>query len=162
MAHKGLPIFGIAIISFLMLGGATFGVAPTSDPALNDIITVQNDFLPSAAGQSEESEMITCNEMLPFYDYEEHGGWVENEDRAIEYKAMPVTVEKNQWYTKDVLWYQVEVDEDGMCIKVFDQEFLDNRQQYTTPDAIPAPLRVGEYEHYMIYQDPTVQSFLAK
>ena len=36
MGNKGLPIFGIAIISFLMLGGATFGVAPTFDPALGD------------------------------------------------------------------------------------------------------------------------------
>ena len=64
-------IFGIAIISFLMLGGTTFGVAPTSDPALGDgnTVTVQNDFLPSAAGQSEEPEMITCNDMIPFYDY---------------------------------------------------------------------------------------------
>ena len=140
-----------------MLGGAVFGGAPTSDPALNDIITAQNDFLPSAAAQSAEPEMITCNELIPYYDYEEFGGWVENEDRETVLTPLPVTKEKNQYYTNDVLWYQWDVDEDGMCIKIFDQEWLDNRQQYTTPDAIPAPLRVGEYEHYMIYQDPEDQ-----
>ena len=140
-----------------MLGGAVFGGAPTSDPALNDIITVQNDFLPSAAAQSTEPEMITCNELIPYYDYEEFGDWVENEDRETVLTPLPVTKEKNQYYTNDVLWYQWDVDEDGMCIKIFDQEWLDNRQQYTTPDAIPAPLRVGEYEHYMIYQDPEDQ-----
>ncbi|SVA39898.1 uncharacterized protein METZ01_LOCUS92752, partial [marine metagenome] len=144
---------GISIISFLMLGGATFGVAPTFDPALGDgnTVTVQNDFLPSAAAynieeeQIEGVEYITGKEFIPFYDWEAHGDWEENENRELELKEIVSTHEKVQ---RGYTW---EVDVDGFLYQVPNEYTMSNAQ--TTPDAEQVVL-LGDYQSYSIYQDP--------
>jgi len=130
-----------------MLGGATFGVAPISDPALGDgnTVTVQNDFLPTAAGQSDEIEYVTGKELMPFYDWETHGDWEDNENRELELKEIEST------YVKQQVGFHWEIDEEGFLYQVADDTVM--AYAHVTPDDDDGIL-VGDYQTYSISVEP--------
>ena len=90
-------------------------------------------------------ETITGLELMPFYDYEEHGGWVENENRAIELVPREFT------YPKYNPGFQYEIDDDGFLYKVYDEEYL--AQAHTTPDRTDNVV-LGDFEQFSVWQDP--------
>ena len=103
---KKLNFFGIALIAFIMGGGATLSGTPFFDPADNTV-TTQNDFLPSASAQ--EVETITGLQLHPDEVFREH------------------TYEKQQdGYT----W---ELDENGELYKQWDEDRLGTNTP-TKPD----------------------------
>lgn len=119
-------------------------------------VTATNDFLPLASAQSDEIEMITCDKEIPYYDQEVEGDWNTNPDRELTMTPMPHTIPKFAFDLHDNLIYQVEVDDDGMCIVFYDEDYLLDQMGLaggTPPDPTP-DLIVGDFETFSIFVDP--------